>query len=311
MQLDLNLLTALDALLEEGSVGGAADRLRLSQPAMSRALGRIRRATGDPILVRAGRTMVPTPRALALRAEVHALTERVHAVLSPDRALDLAQLDRVFTVQSHDAIATAIGTRLVVAMHAQAPHTALRLLAEAPVDTTDLRHGRVDLELGSVSETVPEVRVEDLGQDRMVAVVRPGHPLASGRVTLRRFADTLHISVSRRGRLHGPIDDALHERQLTRQVVATAPTTTAALLMLRESDLVAVVGEALCRDTLDILGLHTFDIPLDLPPLHIRQAWHRRYDADPAHAWLRDHVREAIRHLPGLYTDHTRSLGDN
>ena len=103
MQLDLNLLTALDALLEEESVTGAAERLHLSAPAMSRSLGRLRRATGDQILVRNGRIMRPTPRAVALRAEVRALVLRSREVLTPEAPLDLAALRRTFTLRAHDA----------------------------------------------------------------------------------------------------------------------------------------------------------------------------------------------------------------
>src|SRR4051812_16000358 len=113
VQVDLNLLTALDALLEEGSVAGTAARLRLSAPAMSRTLGRIRRATGDQILVRTGRTMTPTPHALALQAEVHALVHAATAVLSRDGDLDVAAIDRTFTLQCHDSVVTAIGPALL------------------------------------------------------------------------------------------------------------------------------------------------------------------------------------------------------
>jgi DNA-binding transcriptional LysR family regulator len=121
MSLDLNLLTALDALLEEGSVAGAADRLRLSSPAMSRTLGRIRRATGDPIMVRTGRTMAPTPYALGLRADVHRLVEQARTLLAPERELDLAGLNRTFTVRFHDVVADAIGPDLVAAVRDGAP----------------------------------------------------------------------------------------------------------------------------------------------------------------------------------------------
>src|SRR3954465_11323365 len=104
VQVDLNLLTALDALLEEGSVAGAAARLRLSAPAMSRTLGRIRRATGDQILVRTGRTMTPTPYAIAIREQVHELLQQVQGVLAPSRELDLTTLERTFTLRWHDSL---------------------------------------------------------------------------------------------------------------------------------------------------------------------------------------------------------------
>jgi len=148
VQLDLNLLTALDALLEEGSVAGAAERLHLSAPAMSRTLGRIRRATGDQILVRTGRTMTPTPHAIAMRGEVHDLVQRAASVLEPESELDLGTLKRTFTLRSHDAVTSAIGPALLIAIQQQAPGVAIRLLAEASVDTNELRHGQVDLEIG-------------------------------------------------------------------------------------------------------------------------------------------------------------------
>src|SRR3569833_941697 len=120
VHLDLNLLTALDALLEEGSVAGAAQRLHVTAPAMSRTLGRIRHATKDQILVRTGREMVPTPYALCVREEVHRLVQQAHAVLAPERDVDLETLDRVFTVRWHDAITAAIGPALVAGVRSLA-----------------------------------------------------------------------------------------------------------------------------------------------------------------------------------------------
>ncbi len=155
MHVDLNLLTALDALIEERSVSAAAARLHLSQPAMSRTLGRIRDATGDPILVRTGRTMTLTPRALALRQEVQALVQRAHAVFAPERELDLGKLERTFTLRCHDALTMALGALLLRVVEEQAPGVRLRLLAESPLDTDDLRHGRVDLEIGSAEPPSP------------------------------------------------------------------------------------------------------------------------------------------------------------
>lgn len=151
MQLDLNLLTALDALLEEGSVAAAA-RLHVTAPAMSRSLGRIRKATGDQILVRTGRSMVPTTRALAMRAQVHTLVQQAHQLLSAQQELDLAALDRVFTVRWHDALTAASGTALITAVHHQAPGVRLRMSAEPGTDDAELRRGR------STSNQAPALR---------------------------------------------------------------------------------------------------------------------------------------------------------
>lgn len=295
MQLDLNLLTALDALLEEGSVAGAAERLHLSQPAMSRTLGRIRRVTGDRILVRTGRTMTPTPYALAVRAEVHDLVQRTHAVLAPERDLDLGTLERTFTLRFHDAVTIAIGPGLLAAVRAQAPGVGLRFLAEASTDTNELRHGRVDLEVGSAEPALPEIRSETVGHDRLVVAVRPDHPCAHGELTVERYARAHHVTVSRRGRLRDPIDDALEARGVRRRVVAAAPTSTAALQFVSQSDIVVAVPERMCGPTVRALGLRTLPVPLDLPSVPGVQAWHQRYDGDRAHAWLRGQVREVLQ----------------
>lgn len=294
MQLDLNLLTALDALLEEGSVAGAAERLHLSAPAMSRTLGRIRRTTGDQILVRTGRTMTPTPHALAMRSEVHDLLQRAAAVLQQEQGLDLRTLTRTFTLRTHDAVTSAIGADLLTTLQREAPGVSLRLLAEASVDTNELRHGQVDLEIGSTEPELPEINSAVLGLDQLVAAMRPGHPLAGESMSAERFAAADHVTVSRRGRLSDPIDERLAELELDRRVVASAPTSTSALYFVSQTDLIVTVPRHMCRPTLDSLGLVTRDLPFDIPAVALHLAWHQRYENDRGHAWLRGAVRSAF-----------------
>ncbi|MFJ3539918.1 LysR family transcriptional regulator [Streptomyces sp. NPDC090109] len=295
LDLDLNLLVALDALLEEGSVGGAADRLNLSSPAMSRTLGRIRRALGDPVLVRSGRAMVPTPRALAVRAEVHELVVRARAVFAPAGEVDPARLERVFTVQADESLVVRLGAPLLTRMRAEAPGVSLRFLGEGPQDVQFLREDLADLEIGNIAGTGPETRIEPLLEERFMGVVRAGHPLLDGGVTLAGFAAADHLNHSRRGRFTGPIDTALAAHGLTRRVVAVYPTFASALLALLDTDFVGILGEHVHAATARRFGLATFPIPLDLPPLRLSLAWHPRYEADPAHTWLRGLVTEVVR----------------
>ncbi|MEU8680517.1 LysR family transcriptional regulator [Streptomyces sp. NPDC048611] len=292
--IDLNLLTALDALLEEQSVTAAADRLGLSGPAMSRALGRIRRTTGDPVLVRAGRHMVPTPRALEIRAEVRRLVAAAHGVLAPSAPADPAQLARVFTINANDLFVTAVGPRLVARAAREAPQVVLRFLGESHIDVPLLRDGAADLELGVIDSPEPEIRREELFTDRSVAVVREGHPLTTGTLTVRRFADAAHLNFSRRGRLTGPVDAALAAHGLRRRVIATVPTFAASLMMVRDSDAVGLANERAGAATVRGLGLRTLPIPLELPPMELEMAWHPRQDADAGHRWLRGLVRETV-----------------
>ncbi|MFG3252318.1 LysR family transcriptional regulator [Streptomyces sp. NPDC048172] len=301
-KLDLNLLTALDALLAEGSVTGAAQRLHLSPPAMSRTLTRIRKALGDPVLVRSGRGMVPTPRALELREEVREVVERATAVFTADSPLELATLERTFTLLADDALLSSIGMRLLERVREEAPGVALRLVPEGPGDATALREGRADLEIGVVHGPAPETRVEHVFTDDNVGVVRAGHPLLEvrdGGITPERYAAAAHITASRRGRLHGPIDDLLAERGLRRRVVASVPTFTAAMLVVADTDLVGRTGRRLAAWQRKRLGLVAFEIPLDLPDLPIAQAWHPRDEKDPAHMWLRRRVREIAAEFAG------------
>lgn len=297
MQLDLNLLTALDALLEEGSVAGAADRLHVTAPAMSRSLGRIRKATGDQILVRTGRTMVPTTRALAMRAQVHALVQQAHQLLSAQQELDLAALERVFTVRWHDALTAACGTALITAVHRQAPGIQLRLPAEPGTDTPELRRGEVDLESSSSAPTLPDIRHRLVGRDRLVVAVRPGNPLTEGPMSLEHYAAAEHLTVSRRGSLRDPIDDALTTRGLERRVVAAGPTTAFALQLALGTDLVVTLPDAVTRTARKQLGLVTLPLPLQLPDVPLYLLWHQRYDDDRAHTWLRETAAETVQAL--------------
>ncbi|MFJ7153053.1 LysR family transcriptional regulator [Streptomyces sp. NPDC100445] len=297
MQLDLNLLTALDALLEEGSVAGAAARLHVTAPAMSRSLGRIRKATGDQILVRAGRAMIPTPRALAMRAQVHALVHQAHQLLSPRQELDLATLERVFTVRWHDALTTACGTTLISTVHRLAPGVRLRLPAETGTDTPDLRRGEVDLESSSARPAFADIRHRLVGRDELVIAVRPGHPLTEGTPSVERYAAAEHLTVSRRGRLRDPVDDALTPHGHERRVVATGPTLAFALELAAETDLVLTLPDVVTRAARERLGLVTLPLPFRMPAIPLHLLWHRRHDDDRAHAWLRDLATETVQAL--------------
>ncbi|MFJ2767427.1 LysR family transcriptional regulator [Streptomyces sp. NPDC087300] len=291
--IDLNLLVALDVLLDEQSVSGAARRLHLSEPAMSRTLGRIRKALGDPVLVRAGRQMVPTPHALAVRAEVGAVVERARALFAGPGAVDLRTVSRTLTILGSDAFAAAYAPGLFARAADEAPGVRLRFLGESHLDAPVLRQGTADLEVGVIDTVAPEVRVEHFREDRMLGVVRPGHPLLKGKLTPRRLADASHLTVSRRGRLAGPLDAALAELGLARRVVGSVATFSSSVFVLRRTDLVGLTtswAHPLAKE----VGLIAFDIPLDLPPLPLGMAWHPRHDADPAHAWLRGCVRGLV-----------------
>jgi DNA-binding transcriptional LysR family regulator len=286
---DLNLLITLDVLLAEGSVARAAKRLQLSPSAMSRALARLRETTGDPLLVRAGRGLVATPRALELRERVSQLVQEAEAVLRPAEQPDLTQLVRTFTLRTSEGFVENFGAQLIARIAEQAPGVRLRFMHKPDKDSTSLRDGTVDLETGVVGKAAgPELRTQGLFRDRFIGVVRTGHPLSQGEITPARYAAGGHISVSRRGRDKGPIDEALEP--LERQIVTIVAGFSTALALARNTDLIASVPE---RHTASLReGMHSFALPLSLPAFTVAMLWHPRMDSDPVHRWLRGCLRE-------------------
>ena len=288
---DFNLLVSLDVLLAEGNVTRAAQRLRLSPSAMSRALARLRETTGDPLLVRAGRGLVPTPRALELRERVSQLVQDGEAVLRPAEKLNLKQIVRTFTLRTSEGFVENFGPELIARVGEEAPGVRLRFVQKPNKDSAPLRDGTIDLETGVVEKTTaPELRVQALFRDRYIGVVRKGHPLSKGKITPSRYAAGRHICVSREDLDKGPIDEALRPFKLERKVVTIVGGFSTALGLARASDLIASVSE---RHTGNLrAGMHSFPLPVSVPEFTVSLLWHPRLDADQAHRWLRGHVRE-------------------
>ncbi len=290
---DFNLLVVLDVLLAEQSVARAAKKLRLSPSAMSRALARLRDTTGDPLLVQAGRGLVPSPRALELRERVARLVHEANEVLRPGEHLDLRRLERSFTLRTSEGFVENFGPALLARVAADAPGVTLRFLPKLDKDSTLLRDGTVDLETGVIDdETGPELRAQTLFEDHVVGVVRDGHPLARGKVTAARYAACDHIGISRRTSERGPIDDSLRALGLRRRVAAVVGGFAAAIAVARRSDLVAAVPFHHSGVLLD--GMHTFVLPVAQPTMKVSLLWHPRLDADAAHRWLRSCVHASI-----------------
>lgn len=288
---DFNLLVTLDVLLAEGSVVQAARKLQLSPSAMSRALARLREAMGDPLLVRAGRGLVPSPRATELRNRVRQLVQDAEAVLRPAELADLRSLKRTFVIRASDGFAESFGAALLARVRRDAPDVRLRLVRKLDKDNAPLRDGSIDLETGVIEKaTGPELRAQPLFRDRFIGIVREGHDVARGPVTVADYAAQGHVVVSR-GSRGGHVDDALQGIGLERRVVATVDGYSAAVALVRETDLVATVP---ARHTAGLRsGLTDFPLPFDLSAVMISLLWHPRMDGDPAHRWLRQCVSEA------------------
>ena len=293
---DLNLLVTLNVLLSEGSVAGAGRRLQLSPSAMSRALARLRETTGDPLLVRAGRGLVPTPRAIELRERVGPLVQEAEAALRPANVLDVSKLVRTFTLRTSDGYVETFGPDLIARTVSEAPGVRLHFVLKPDKDSTPLRDGTVDLETGVADGAIgPEVRALALFRDRFIGVVREGHPLSKGEITPARYASGRHILIVRQGFDGGRIDAALETLGLKREIATTVGNFSAALALAQGSDLIAGVPERLTPTMRT--GLVSFTLPFPSEEWSLSLLWHPRMEADPAHRWLRGCVREVCREL--------------
>ncbi len=293
--LDLNLLTTLDALLQEASVTRAARRLNLSVPAVSHALARLRETTGDPLLVRAGRAMVLTPHAEGLRDEVHTLSERSRAVLSRVRGFEPGRLQRRFVVHATDHMLAVIGGALDRRMREEAPRAQLQVFPNSVDDAALLRDGVIDLALGVYGSLSGDMRQQKLFDDRFVCVMRVGHAAAKGRMTLAKYCALEHVQVAPRGKMGGYIDTVLAQEGAKRHIARAVPYFLGALLLVSESDYVLTVSARLARAEAARFGLVALAPPLVFESYTLTQIWHPRLDADPAHKWLRGVVAASAR----------------
>jgi len=300
-QADLNLLIALDALLQEENVSRAAKRVGLSTPAMSHALARLRKQLGDPLLVRAGQRMVMTPRASDLREQVHELATNALGVLTKPPVADLRALDRTFRIKATDHALTVLGPALDK-LARDSPGVSLHVVPMAREDGQLLRDGSIDLAIGvydylPYSELPSDLRIQQLFEDTFVCVVRDDHPTVARSLTLQQFAELEHVQVVPRGAPGGYVDDLLAAQGQRRRIARAVPYFLSALVLVAETDYVVTISQQLARRLADRLGLKVVQPPrsLGLEPYSVAQLWHPRNDRDPAHRWLRETVAEAAR----------------
>lgn len=289
---DLGALATLDALLQESSVTRAARRLGLSTPAVSHALARLRERFDDPLLVRAGRGMVLTPRAEALRPRVRDAIATAANVFEAPAALDLTTLTRSFTLTTTDYVLLVFGEAFERSVREQAPGVDLRFVPNTVDDADRLRDGDTDLVVGIYGDLPPELKTRPIITDRFVCVVRQGHPAAERRLTLDRFCALDHIQVAPRGRPGGYVDELLAERGRERRVTRALPYFSVALEMTAASDAILTVSERIALRYREDLDLEILEPPIPLEPFLLSMIWHPRFDGDAVHRWLRDRLVE-------------------
>jgi DNA-binding transcriptional LysR family regulator len=289
---DLNLLVALDALLAERSVSRAAVRLHLSQPATSALLARLRGLFGDPLLLRSARGMLPTPRALELLGPVKQVLDEIDAIIQPRVAFNPASAVHTFTLSASDYVEYALLPTLVDYLERKAPGVRL---AVTPLDlqtvAKQMENGEVDLCVTGLQNAPPGMHQRPLYAERMVSVVRRGHPGVGARLTLEKFCSLEHILVSVRGSgFSARVDDALAKLGRKRRARLAVPHFLLVPEIVARSDMISALPERLARGYAKKLRI--FEPPLDIEGFTVGQIWHERNQREPAQLWLREVLLE-------------------
>jgi len=298
---DLNLLVVLDAVLAEGSVKQAARRVNLSPSATSHALGRLRELFDDPLLVRAGRRLVPTARGEALRGPVRAMLQAAEGLFQPVGPVRPATVRRAVRLVTTDYLELVLVAPLSAALAAEAPGIELHTRRARASLAGWLREGRADLAMGVVGELAADLHREPLFTERFVCLVRQDHPVVLGGLDLDTFCALDHVLVAPGGGTSGVVDQLLAAQGRSRRVVRTVPEFLVAPQLVQGTDYVLTIAERLARAVADRLGLAVVPPPLELPRFTLSMVWHERWEADPVHAWLRGRVRELAERAPAQW----------
>lgn len=295
---DLNLLVALDVLLDERSVRSAARRMHMTPSAMSHTLRRIRELFEDDVLVRAGRGMVATPRAMALAEPVRALLAQTRAVLADPDQFSPATLRRAFRVACTDHVSTVLLPSVERILSEEAPGVNTYVCPFLPDMTDELRTGTVCLAIGVFRSEPAEMRVRRLFEERFVTVARPDHPRIRGpELTLEAFLEEQHVQVAPGGSPEGPIDALLATRGLHRRVARTRPNFLSALWLVADSNLLLTTPRRVVSATATRLPMSLLPTPLPVTEYHLSMVWHPRLDDVQEDLWFREVVLRAARAL--------------
>jgi DNA-binding transcriptional LysR family regulator len=286
---DLNLLVALDALLREQSVTRAAQRVGLSQPAMSNALARLRTLVGDPLLVRGAAGMEPTARAKALADPVGRALGTIARALQPLPAFEPSSSTRTFRIAASDYVGFLLLPLLLKRLAVHAPHVTIEVVNVTGVPLDDLTAGRLDLAFGNFGSQERLARAPLLHEE-FSCVVRARHPRIRRKLTLKQYVELPHILVSPRGRGVGVVDDALAKLGKRRIVAVTLPHFLLAPFVVAQSDCILTVPSRIARAFARLVPIRVLDPPLAVSGFDVAMLWHARAEEDDAHAWLRREV---------------------
>ncbi|ODP31581.1 LysR family transcriptional regulator [Pandoraea sp. ISTKB] len=290
---DLNLLVIFDALMRERHVTRAALRIPMSQPAMSNALARLRHVFRDDLFIRSGGTMEPTPRAIELGESVRQILRQTERLMSSDVNFDPATTQREFTARMSDLVGCLVLPQILAAIAESAPGVTLDILHMSPERTIKgLESDELDFGLSMQLQHASNIRRQPLFMDQMVCVMRADHPLAAGRLTMKRFLEAEHLRVAMSPTDIRFVDNVLADQGFARKVVAKVPHWLLIPPILQESHLIAVIsGKLAARFSSEAIAVRPLPFPSE--PFSWDIYWHRRNDNSASHKWMRDLVARA------------------
>jgi DNA-binding transcriptional LysR family regulator len=289
MQIDLNLLTVFDAVMTERHVTHAAERLHMTQPAVSNALRRLREQVGDELFIKVPTGVRATARAEAIWPAIREALARIHETITPTGTATMALTDYA---------ASLLLPGLAGVVEDEAPGLNLRMMPNIHVHSSAaIESGEIDLALGVFGTAGPGLYVETVLEERYVCIMRRGHPLSRGRLTPKKLTQATHLLVTPSGEATGLVDRVLAEQGLTRRVGFTVNQFLLAPRIIAESNMVAILAERAVALSGVVERLHVVPVPLSLPGVRIQMLWHQRTARDPAHAWLRTRIASLFREL--------------
>lgn len=295
--IDLNLWVVLDALLATSSTTLAARRLGKTQSTISHALDRLRRALGDPLFVRVGRGLAPTPRAAALAGPLRAWLQAGVDLARGAAPIEPAGLRTTFTVIATDFVEAIVLPPLLATLRARAPGVALQVATRADAAERAVRDGDVDLFVGPFVRELDGIIAQTLYEDELVVVMRRHHPLARGELTLDRYAAGAHALATPRGLPGGLVDDRLAARRRARTVAVRTPSFATVARLAATTDLLATLPASFARSAAEAWPLAIRPLPLDLPRFAVQQVYRVTRRGDHALAWLRAQLHDACAPL--------------
>lgn len=290
-KLDLNLLLVFEAIYAERSISRAAEKLNLSQPAVSNALTRLRESLNDPLFERTAQGMMPTARAKALKAPIQKALGILELSLRGEDRFDHQQSDREFVIAIEDYAESVILPQIVAWLTGVAPNIRLTIRSESSATLKEaLRDGTVDMAIDYFALSDKGYHSQCLITENLVSLVRKEHPRIGERLTLQGFVQERHAILAPRHRALPMIDLALSKRGLRRKVALIVPHFRSMPALVQNSDLICTLPRRMAHQYAEQFGLKVHAVPIRMPDFPIYLTWHEAFQGDRGHEWLRDEL---------------------